>query len=78
MQVPRQKRKGILDKLIDKDGIKTEVTVSLNNQTLMRSIVALLIAGGSLMLMHLVIRQFFPNPELVAIKRLLTQMKKIK
>jgi len=74
MEASHQKHKGILDKLIDKDGLKTEVTVSLTNQTLSRTITALLITGMSLMAIHLMIRQFFPNPQLVEIKNLINQM----
>jgi len=75
MEASHQKRKGILDKLIDKDGLKTEVTVSLTNQTLSRTIIALLVAGMSVMAIHLMIRQFFPNPQLVEINKKLEQLK---
>jgi len=74
MEASHQKQKGILDKLIDNDGLKTEVTVSLTNQTLSRTIIALLVAGMSLMAIHLIVRQFFPNPQLEEIKNLINQM----
>lgn len=69
------RRKGILDNLIDKDGLKTEVTVSITNQTLSRSIIALLISGVSLMVIGLMVRQFFPNPQLMALQNELKQIK---
>jgi len=67
-------RRSFLDDLIDKDGLKTEVTLTLTNRTVTRIVTALIISGLSLMVIQLIVRQLLPNPQLVEIKNLLNQM----
>ena len=40
--------KDLIDGLVDKDGIKTEVTVTLTNQTLTKIVLALLASGATI------------------------------
>jgi len=68
-------RRGFLDDLIDEDGLKTEVTLTLTNRTVTRIVTALLISGLSLMVIQLIIRQLLPNPQLVDINKKLEQLK---
>jgi len=68
-------RRSFLDDLIDKDGLKTEVTLTLTNRTVTRIVTALLISGLSLMVIQLIVRQLLPNPQLVEINKKLEQLK---
>lgn len=65
-----QKRsiKDLIDGLVDKDGIKTEVTVTLTNQTLTKIILALLASGATIVLVAHITKNMFPNHQLSALQ----------
>ncbi|WP_430409254.1 hypothetical protein [Kordia sp.] len=65
-----QKRsiKDLIDGLVDKDGLKTEVTITLTNQTLMKVIIALLLSGVAIIVIANLVKNFVPNHQLTAIK----------
>lgn len=60
--------KGLLEGLIDKDGLKTEVTVTLTNQTLTKIILALLASGATIVLVAHITKNMFPNHQLSALQ----------
>jgi len=51
----------IINSLIDDDGLKTEVTITLTDQTLFKVTAAFLVAGTSVMLIHHLLKNQFPN-----------------
>ncbi|GAK75605.1 hypothetical protein [Winogradskyella schleiferi] len=60
--------KDLIDGLVDKDGIKTEVTVTLTNQTLTKIILALLASGATIVLVAHLTKNLFPNHQIVALQ----------
>ena len=71
----QQKRKGILDALIDKDGIKTEVTLTVTNTTAIKIALTLLISGISVLLIAHLLKNAFPNAQLASIESELLEIK---
>ncbi len=74
----QQKRniKNYLDALIDKDGIKTEVTITLTNQTLIKIVMSLLVSGIAVVMVSHLIKNYFPNMQLAAIQKEVIHLKK--
>jgi len=56
--------KDIVSSLVDDDGIKTEVTLTMTNQTLTKIIVALLASGATIVLVAHLTKNMFPNHQL--------------
>lgn len=56
--------KDIVSSLVDDDGIKTEVTLTMTNQTLTKIIVALLASGATIVLIAHLTKNMFPNHQL--------------
>ena len=56
--------KDYLDALVDKDGIKTDVTVTLTDDMLMKLILALLASGFTLIIIGNLLKNTFPNRQL--------------
>ena len=60
--------KDLIDGLVDKDGIKTEVTVTLTNQTLTKIILTLLASGATIVVVAHITKNLFPNHQLTALQ----------
>tara|TARA_R110002049_G_scaffold113040_3_gene263083 strand:+ start:6720 stop:6968 length:249 start_codon:yes stop_codon:yes gene_type:complete len=60
--------KDLIDGLVDKDGLKTEVTVTLTNNTLTKIILALLASGATIVIVAHITKNLFPNHQLTALK----------
>lgn len=56
--------KDLLSNLVDADGIKTEVTLTITNQTLTKVIIALLASGATIVLVAHLTKNMFPNHQL--------------
>jgi len=56
--------KDIVSSLVDDDGIKTEVTLTMTNQTMTKIIVALLASGATIVLVAHLTKNMFPNHQL--------------
>ncbi|AGC75842.1 hypothetical protein LX97_00526 [Nonlabens dokdonensis] len=67
--------KDIVSSLVDDDGIKTEVTLTMTNQTLTKVIIALLASGATIVLVAHLTKNMFPNHQL---SLLTTDIKTIK
>lgn len=67
--------KDIVSSLVDDDGIKTEVTLTMTNQTLTKVIIALLTSGATIVLVAHLTKNMFPNHQL---SLLTTDIKTIK
>lgn len=59
----------ILDSLIDDEGLKTEVTLTITDDTLIKVIVALLASGICVMLVNHLLKNQFPNRQLSSISK---------
>ena len=64
-----KRTKTLLERLVDDDGIKTEVTITLTNQTLTKLVVALLVSGVAIALIAHIIRTRMPNRQLAQIEK---------
>ncbi len=60
--------KDLIDGLVDKDGLKTEVTVTLTNNTLTKIILALLASGTTIVIVAHITKNVFPNHQLTALQ----------
>lgn len=56
--------KDIVSSLVDDDGIRTEVTLTMTNQTLTKIIIALLASGATIVLVAHLTKNMFPNHQL--------------
>jgi len=56
--------KDIVSSLVDDDGIKTEVTLTMTNQTLTKVIISLLASGATIVLVAHLTKNMFPNHQL--------------
>jgi len=65
---PKKSIKDLIDGLVDKDGLKTEVTITLTNQTLTKIIIALLLSGVAIIVIANLVKNIVPNHQLTAIK----------
>ena len=75
MEQKKRKLGSVLDALIDKDGIKTEVTITLTNQTLFKIIGGLLLSGVAIIVIANLLKNVFPNLQLAAIQKEVEQIK---
>lgn len=60
--------KDLINGLVDKDGIKTEVTVTLTNSTLTKIVLALLASGATIVIVAHVTKNLFPNHQTAALQ----------
>ena len=60
--------KDLINGLVDKDGIKTEVTETLTHQTLTKIVLALLVSGATIVLVAHLSKNLFPNNQLAALQ----------
>ncbi len=61
--------KSYLDALVDKDGLKTEVTITMTSETTIKLVIALLGSGLTIMLVYSLVKNYFPNAQLMAIQK---------
>ncbi len=69
--------KDLIDDLLDKDGLKTEVTVRLTNQTLTKIILALLASGATLIIITNMTKNSVPNNQLTKLQAEISTIKSI-
>tara|TARA_R100001377_G_scaffold49580_1_gene28771 strand:+ start:339 stop:587 length:249 start_codon:yes stop_codon:yes gene_type:complete len=60
--------KDLINGLVDKDGLKTEVTVTLTNNTLTKIVLALLVSGATIVIVAHITKNLFPNHQLTALQ----------
>jgi hypothetical protein len=60
--------KDLINGLVDKDGLKTEVTVTLTNNTLTKIVLALLASGATIVIVAHITKNLFPNHQLTALQ----------
>ena len=65
-----------LDAMVDKEGLRTDVTVTLTNETLWKAVAGLMVAGVGIALIAHLIKNAFPNRQLAENNRLLLEIKK--
>lgn len=66
----------ILDSLIDDDGLKTEVTLTITDETLVKLIIAFVGSGIAVMMLNHVLKNQFPNRQLVHLSKEVSTIKK--
>lgn len=66
----------LIDSLVDKDGIKTEVTVTITDETVKKVIIAFLASGISVVLLHHLLKNKFPNKQLSQMSETVLSIKK--
>ena len=67
--------KNYLDALVDDEGLKTEVTITLTDRTLIKLIAALVGSGITIILIALTLKNTFPNRQLLRIEKSVQQLK---
>tara|TARA_R110002050_G_scaffold63730_4_gene139149 strand:+ start:3508 stop:3750 length:243 start_codon:yes stop_codon:yes gene_type:complete len=60
--------KDLINGLVDKDGLKTEVTVTLTNNTLTKIVLALLASGATIVIVAHITKNLFPNHQLTVLQ----------
>ncbi|WP_029209624.1 hypothetical protein [Aquimarina agarilytica] len=72
-----QKRnlKSWIHNLVDEDGIKTEVTLEMDDEMLRKLVFAILGAGTGVILFHHLLKNTIPNRQLSSIQNQLQQLK---
>ena len=76
MTTKKKSVKDYLDALVDNEGLRTDVTVTLTQQTLWSIIGGLVLAGASIALIANLIKNAFPNKQLTINNQLLLAIKK--
>lgn len=73
----RKKRNisNILDALVDEDGLKTEVTITLTNQTLLKIVIGMLVSGVAIVVISQMLKNWIPNEQLANIQKEVLQIK---
>jgi len=67
--------KDLIDGLVDKDGLKTEVTVTLTSDTLTKVVLALLASGMAIVVIAHIIKNLFPNHQISALQTDLSRIR---
>lgn len=67
--------KDYLNALVDKEGLRTEVTITLTDDTLWKIIAALLAAGVGITVVAHLLKNMFPNKQLAENNQLLREIK---
>ncbi|WP_299243027.1 hypothetical protein [uncultured Aquimarina sp.] len=75
MERKKRNLNNLLDALVDKDGLKTEVTITLTNQTLLKIILGALLSGVAIVVVANTVKNFFPNKQLTAIEQEVIKIK---
>jgi len=74
----KPKKKGIfdyLDSLVDKEGIKTDLKITLTNQSLWKAVAGLIFAGVCITVVAHLIKNAFPNKQLTTNNQHLVDLK---
>lgn len=74
-----EKKKGVkqyLDALVDKEGLRTDLTITLTDETLWKIVGGLIVAGVGIALVAHLLKNAFPNKQLADNNRLLLEIKK--
>lgn len=73
----RKKRNisNILDALVDEDGLKTEVTITLTNRTLLKIVIGMLVSGVAIVIISQMLKNWIPNDQLANIQKEVLQIK---
>lgn len=74
-----QAKKGIkeyLDALVDKEGLRTEVKITLTDETLWKIVAALLGVGVGIVFIAHLVKNTFPNRQMTLNNQLLEDIKK--
>jgi hypothetical protein len=66
--------KDYLDVLVDKEGLRTEVTITLTDDTLWKIIAGLMAAGVGIVVVANLAKNIFPNKQLAENNRLLQEV----
>ena len=61
--------------LVDEDGIKTEVTLEMNDEMLRKLVLAILGAGAGVMLLHHLLKNTIPSRQVSDIQKQLFEIK---
>ncbi|WP_281989707.1 hypothetical protein [Aquimarina aggregata] len=75
MERKKRNLNNLLDALVDKDGLKTEVTITLTNQTLLKIIFGMLLSGVAIVVVANTVKNLFPNTQLAAIEKEVIKIK---
>ena len=75
METKKRNINNLLTALIDKDGLRTEVTITLTNQTLLKIILGLLLSGVAIILVANTVKNYFPNTQLSEIEEQIKHFK---
>ncbi|WP_298546124.1 hypothetical protein [uncultured Aquimarina sp.] len=75
MELKKRNLNTLLDALVDKDGLKTEVTITLTNQTLLKIILGMLLAGVAIVVVANMVKNLFPSSQLAAIENEVLKIK---
>lgn len=73
----RKKRNlgSLLDALVDKDGLKTEVTITLTHQTLLKIVMGMLVSGVAIVVVSQLLKNWIPNAQLEALEKQVIHIK---
>lgn len=66
---------GKLNDLVDKDGLKSDVKITMTDQTLSKLVKGLILAGGSIALIAVVAKNLLPNKHLARNTKVLLEIK---
>ena len=66
-----------IDSLVDKDGLKTDVKITMTDETLLKIVAGLLVAGGGIVLIAHVLKNIIANKHLEKNTRILEQIKQL-
>lgn len=75
MKMQKRSIQNVINDLVDKDGFKTEVTITLTNQTLTKIVLTLLVSGATVLVMGHLLKSIFPNRQMTALHADIKQIK---
>lgn len=76
MAKPKRNISDYLDALVDKDGLKTEVTITLTNETMGKIVLSLLASGIIVVTVSHLMKNYFPNRQLGSLQKQVYQIQK--
>lgn len=76
MARPKRNISDYLDALVDKDGLKTEVTITLTNETMGKIVLSLLASGIIVVTVSHLMKNYFPNRQLGSLQKQVFQIQK--
>ena len=75
MDEKKRNIKDYIDALVDDEGLKTEVTITLTSETLWKIIGGLVLTGATITLIAQLLKNLFPNRQLEENNQLLMNIK---